>query len=346
MAPRAHRCQYRSAGEQASPCGSVSDELFCIGADENGLGPRLGPMVVTAVLARVKPEAAKIVARRPRGGLARRLGDSKGLVAHGNVGLAEAWARVLVERGHGRHGRVGSPDEVIDALTLDDRARLTEPCPSHVYPQCWGTDGERFGDEAEGVATRALLSRDLDRLAARGIEVVAVRSVVVCTLRLNEAVARGHSRFVVDLHAMERLVLAFRELAGVEVKAVCGKVGGFGQYGKVFGPLAGRLHMALEEGRKKSAYRFPGLGEVAFVMDGDRNNLLVGMASLVGKWLREVMMERIVRFYGTGIADLPPASGYHDPVTETFVLATDALRRRRRVPHDCFERDRLEPLPE
>jgi ribonuclease HII len=324
----------------------VSDDFFCIGADENGLGPRLGPMVVTAVLARVRREAAEFIARRPRGGLARRLGDSKGLVAHGNVGLAEAWARVLVERGHGRHGRAGSPDELVDALTLDERAKLVEPCPSHVHPQCWATEGERFGPEDEGTATRKLVARDLDKLAARGVEILAVRSVVVCTKRLNEAVARGHSRFVVDLHAMERLVLAFRDLAGMEVRAVCGKVGGFGEYGKAFGPLAGRLHMALEEGRKRSAYRFPGIGEIAFVMDGDRSHMLVGMASLVGKWLREILMERIVRWYGEHVADLPPASGYHDPITDGFVVATEALRRRRRVPHDCFERDRLGPAAE
>jgi hypothetical protein len=156
-------------------------------------------------------------------------------------------------------------------------------------------------------------------------------------------VERGQSRFVVDLHAMERLVLAMREMAGQEVRAVCGKVGGYGEYSKVFGPLAGRLHAVLEEGRARSAYRFPGLGEIAFLRDGDASHLLVGMASLVGKYLRELMMDRIVRYYGPSVSDLPPASGYHDPVTAQFVVATESLRRRRRVPGDCFERTRLEP---
>jgi ribonuclease HII len=313
-----------------------------IGADENGLGPRLGPMVVTAVLARTSPGAERVLTKRPRGGLARRLGDSKGLVAHGNIALAEAWTRVLVERGAGRHRRGESPDELVDAVTLDERHELTRPCPEHVSPQCWAAEEERFTDPEIMGDTMKLVSRDLDRLAARGIEIVAVRSVVVCTQRLNQAVARGHSRFVVDLHSMERLVLAFRELAGEEVNAVCGKVGGYGEYGKAFGPLAGRLHAVIEEGRKRSAYRFPGIGEIAFVQDGDASHMLVGLASLVGKYLREILMERIVRYYGAAASDLPPASGYHDPVTEQFIIATDALRRRRRIPGDCFERNRLD----
>jgi len=34
-----------------------------------------------------------------------------------------------------------------------------------------------------------------------------------------------------------------------DVEAVCGKVGGIAEYSKFFGPLSGRLHAILEEGR-------------------------------------------------------------------------------------------------
>jgi ribonuclease HII len=318
---------------------------YCIGADENGLGPRLGPMIVTAVLAKVEPEAARVVTSKPRGGLAKRLGDSKGLVAHGNVGLGEAWTRVLVRRGAGRHvAEAVGPDQLVDAVCLDAREELTAPCPDHVKPQCWDTEAEVFGDAEEVAPLMQLVGKDLDRLAQRGVSVMAVRSVVVCTKRLNEACERGHSRFVVDLHAMERLVLVMREMAGAEVSAVCGKVGGFGEYSKVFGPLGGRLHAILEEGRARSAYRFPGIGEIAFVRDGDATNILVGMASIVGKYLREILMERIVRHYRSRDPELPVVSGYHDPVTSDFIVATSSLRRKSRVPRDCFERDRVTPI--
>jgi hypothetical protein len=61
------------------------------------------------------------------------------------------------------------------------------------------------------------------------------------------------------------------------------------------------------------------------------------MASMVGKWIREVMMERIVRFYGHARTPLA-ASGYHDPVTDRFVKATALVRHKRSVPDTCFER--------
>lgn len=308
---------------------------YRIGADENGLGPRLGPMVVTAVLARVTDEGWAVTGRAPRGALAKRLGDSKKLVSHGDVALGEAWARALVERGAGRSAAADSPDALIHAVSADDRATLRAPCPGHVEEQCWSADGESFS--ADGALLRSI-HKDLDRLAAKGVEIVAVRSVILCARRLNDGVAAGKNRFVLDLHAMERLVLELREAADAEVTAVCGKVGGFGKYQGAFGPLGGRLHTVIEEGRARSAYRFPGVGEIAFVRDSDASDLCVALASMVGKYMREALMGRVARHYQRAIEGLHGASGYHDPVTAAFVEATRLVRGARRVPDGCFER--------
>jgi len=308
---------------------------YRVGADENGLGPRLGPMVITAVLARVTDDGWSIASRAPRGALAQRLGDSKQLVAHGDVSLGEAWARVLVARGAGRLAAAASPDDLIHAVSADGREALRALCPQHVEGQCWSMEGEGF--EAPDALVRTL-HKDLDRLAARGVEVVAVRSVILCTRRMNDGVLAGKNRFLLDLHAMERLVLELRGIAGDDVTAVCGKVGGFGKYSGAFGPLGGRLHSVLEEGRARSAYRFPGLGEIAFVRDSDASDLCVAMASMVGKYVREALMARIVRHYQRGIEGLAGASGYHDPVTAAFVKATRLVRKEHGVPDTCFER--------
>ncbi len=309
---------------------------FFIGIDENGLGPRLGPLLVTAVMARVTADAEPIICRKPRGGLAKRLGDSKGLVAHGDCALGEAWARVLVAKGAGK--RVHGPDELVDAISLDERVSLEALCPSHVRAQCWHLDSDAINDgEAVGKLEKTL-AKDLARLQKRGVELIAVRSVISCTRRLNDAAEQGHSRLLVDLHSMERLILELREIAGTEIQAVCGKVGGYGEYSKVFGPLAGRLHAVIEQTRRRSAYRFPGIGDIAFEMDCDASNILVAMASLVGKHLRELLMGRIVGHYRRDDPTLPLASGYHDPVTARFVDATARAREERRVPSTCFER--------
>ncbi|CAN5209253.1 hypothetical protein BH09MYX1_BH09MYX1_12370 [soil metagenome] len=308
-----------------------------MGIDENGLGPRLGPLVVTGVTVRITNGGERVANRAP-GRAFTRLGDSKELVTYKDSSLGEAWARAILRR----VGRaVSSADDVVHALSLDHRDTLRAPCPGEHHHQCWRAD-DTFHASHELVGK---VDRDLDRLAARGVTVVDVRSVILCAQRLNQAADNGTSRFDVDLHAMERLVLASRHDFAEDVEATCGKVGGYDRYGNAFGPLGGRLHVALEEGRARSAYKFPGVGEIAFVRDADASNLLVAMASLVGKWLRDALMARIVRHHRAGDESIPEPSGYHDPVTARFVDATALTRKKQGLPNDCFERRAREVPP-
>ncbi len=313
----------------------------CVGIDENGLGPRLGPLVVTAVAATTTGEGHRHVEKRPRGGARGRLGDSKKLVAYGDTALGEAWARAIARR-MGLSG-VTSPQALVTALSLDADDALRSLCPTGARQerherQCWSTETEAFVAEESLVAS---VERDLARLASRGIEVERAAVVVTCARRLNDAVERGLTRFDVDLHSMERLALDARARAGRDVVATCGKVGGYNTYPPAFGPLAGRLHAVVVEGRARSEYSIPGLGRLAFVRDADDRHMLVSMASLVGKWTRDLLMNRIVRYHREHDPELPDASGYHDPVTARFVEATRLLRRNRALPDDCFERRAL-----
>lgn len=297
------------------------------------MGPRLGPMVVTSVLARVEEGGAKIATSRPRGAVAKRIGDSKKLVAFDDSALGEAWARAIAARAG---ADAATPDELLRALALDAEAELRAPCPSHHADMCWSAEAEQFASDDAAVAACA---RDLERLALRGVSVVRARVAIVCTRRLNEAVARGLSRFDVDLHTMERLALAAREDAGDEIYALCGKVGGFDFYADRLGPLGGRLHTVLVEGRARSEYQIPGVGRLAFVRDADDNHLIVGLASLVGKWARDQLMRRVVRYHRAHEPGLPEASGYHDPVTTRFIEASALVRRKQRIEDACFLRE-------
>jgi ribonuclease HII len=305
-----------------------------IGIDENGLGPRLGPLIVTAVVAETLDAAGRSRAEgRPRGAMRARLGDSKRLVAFGDTALGEAWARAIAKRMG--FGEPDGPEALVRVLSLDTPEALRSPCPREHADQCWNTSGEEFQADAKLVAK---VERDLSKLEEQGVSVRRAACVVTCTRRLNEGIARGLTRFHVDLHAMERLALDARERAGAEVFATCGKVGGFDRYSPAFGPMSGRLHAIAEEGRARSEYVVPGFGRIAFVRDADDKHLLVCMASLVGKWVRDLLMARIVRHHRERDAELPNASGYHDPVTSRFVDSTRLARKRRGLPDDCFER--------
>ena len=336
---RERRARAKSTRKPRDLAYPVTDAAFSVGIDENGLGPRLGPLVVTAVLCRTTEEGARVANARPKGAIRARLDDSKKLVSYADSGLGEAWARAIAARtGVGKGA--ADPDALVHAIALDARSAMRAPCPSHHVGQCWDAHEERF--EADD-ALVAKVGKDLDKLASQGVEIHGVRVAVVCTKRLNEAVVRGLSRFDVDLHTMERLVLAARHDAGVDIFAACGKVGGFDRYAPSFGPLSGHLHTALVEGRARSEYRVLGVGNVAFVRDADATHLLVCMASLVGKWVRDLLMRRIVRFHREAVPDLPDASGYHDPVTTRFIAASALSRKARGLDDTCFVRARLGP---
>ena len=137
---------------------------------------------------------------------------------------------------------------------------------------------------------------------------------------------------------MERLALDARDHANADVDVTCGKVGGYDRYGPAFGPLGEFTRTPLEEGRERSAYAIAGLGRLAFVRDADGSHALVAMASLVGKWVRDVLMARVVRHYRRDEPSLPDASGYGDPRTTRFIEGTRPHRERSGMPAECFER--------
>jgi hypothetical protein len=357
-----------------------SGDASCrVGVDENGLGARLGPLIVTAVLAEVSAAGEALLSRAPRGKLRQDLGDSKRLVSHADVGLGEAWARALTG------DRFASPRALFEHLSLETSASLERDCPSHVAEQCWGTLGENFESTPE-LCSR--VAGHVEKLRQRGVHVREVLVASTCTQRLNRARQNGGNRFISDLHAMEALLLELRQRAGKDLVAVCGKVGGMTDYDRFFGPLSGRLRATLVISRKKSGYYFPGLGEIHFVQDADARDALVMLASLVGKYVRELLMARVFRFHsgvrpspaespGSGppshvgarelqaaldiagsrepqaalgsasreseTAGVGSVSGYHDPRTDAWVRETLVRRRALRIVDECFERARDTP---
>lgn len=305
-----------------------------LGIDENGLGPRLGPLIVTAAWAHLDEAGAAQMRKKLPKSLRADLDDSKALVSCHDVSLGEAWARRVVAHTTGKSPL--TPDELLSLLFLETENSLKKACPKSTEAQCWTTKGQEFSATSEQLER---VDSHIATLEKRGIALRGAKSEIVCTGRLNQLKSGGIHRFAADLHCMERLILHFREEAGQPLVATCGKVGGIGKYEPFFGPLAGRLHTALEEGQARSCYYFPTLGELRFVRDADASDPLVMLASLIGKYVRELLMDRIAGFYRSALKepDLAP-SGYHDPVTALFVEQTAKIRKKLAIVQDCFER--------
>ena len=137
---------------------------FHIGADENGLGSRLGPMIVTAVLAEVTPEGERFLARKLPKRMREDLDDSKRLMSHLDVGIGEAWARALTE------DRAQTPAELFELVSLEGSPKLREPCPKAAGAQCWTSERESFCATAPQLErARVHPGRDLPRQAAEAL---------------------------------------------------------------------------------------------------------------------------------------------------------------------------------
>lgn len=306
-----------------------------VGIDENGLGSRLGPMTVTGVRLELDEALARDGARLRKVCGAAGIADSKAVAAHGAMARTEARVLALMQVHLGE-----TPSSLrawTEAMTLGGESGLRVRCP---------TSGDAatvcFGDEVTLPAFGAGPTREdfaaAERLSNEGVRVASVRVAVVCARALNEAKARGESRFDVDLAAMVRLMGALKgEATAGPLQAFCGKVGGRKSYSAGLEALS-PLCSVLSEERGRSSYAVAGFGDVHFVMDGDATEPSIGLASLFGKYARELWMERHNRHWVRAVPGQTPVSGYHDPVTDRLVRATELLRRDRGIEDACFVR--------
>ena len=305
-----------------------------IGIDENGLGPRLGPMVVTAV--RIEVDPVRFVDHKAFTRVTRRagIGDSKAECAHGSMGEVEG--RVLAILEHHVGLTPSSFTDLAASLSLETDTVLRSDCPDGDAPTACFADPITLPAFGTGPSKQDRAAAT--KLLANGVALRAARVGFACVKRINVAQAAGRSRFDLDLALMVRLAASLQHAdARDTMLALCGRVGGRKSYAAALESLA-PLVGVLGETPLRSSYRVPGFGEVHFVVDGDASEPAIGLASLIGKYVRELAMHRLNRYWIGLVPAATPASGYHDPVTTRLITATALLRRERAFPDHCFER--------
>jgi ribonuclease HII len=302
--------------------------MLVIGVDENGLGPLLGPLVVTAAVFDVDEYDQGAMWQALPGRL--RAADSKQIFSRGTMGTAErhtlAWLAALGAETATHQGLVRSICVPLPWSVPCDHAE-PEPCrPGSVTLPVWRS------------STAMVDQREIrERLGAGGVRPVAVRALAACAGAFNRAVIRpGMNKLRLDFEMMLHLVAGIADEADRPIEAVCGKVGSTRRYGQWLDGLGRFLWSALEETPKRSSYRLSGLGTVSFVRDADASHLPVAVASMVGKYLRELAMLRLN--IGLGRDPAHAASGYRDPVTARFAEETAERRKAIGLAEHCFYR--------
>jgi ribonuclease HII len=289
----------------------MTDRLL-IGTDEAGYGPNLGPLVVVATSwtfpESVSPtnlwqELADVLTDQYKAG-DRRLfvADSKSVYSSGDsleslevpvlaflrtLGLEcsdiEQLATVLTAADFPARYQ-SEPWNGNTTLSLP-----TDSCCDHI-------------DEWKGLLNHAM--------QGSGVRLTGVRTRILFPEEFNAHVAKTDSKGSVLSSATLTLVreLCDRFPAG-HTTVFCDKHGGRNRYDEIIAAhFDDQFVFRLEESRERSRYR---MGQMEFCFRTKAEALLpVALASMIAKYLREVLMRQFNLWWQSHVPDLKPTQGY------------------------------------
>jgi ribonuclease HII len=297
---------------------AMPSRTILIGIDEAGYGPILGPLVVSAAAFEVPVavadaclwEALKESVSPTRSARKSRIPilDSKKLFSRSD-GLAKLERSVLAVMTAWR-GMPPTLRGLVGLLCPELLAKLPE------YP--WYRDADpklpRAADAGGVRLAASLLRRDLD---GHSIRCAGFWSEVLPERHYNRLVDSTQNKAVVlsglTLRLMQRVADAYPDQ---ELRFAVDKQGAR----EVYGPLLLRAFedrrlKVLDETPEHSAYELSGgraAWRVSFSQSGESRHLLVALASLMSKYLREALMECFNAFWSSHVPELKPTAGYYE----------------------------------
>ena len=304
------------------------------GIDEAGLGPLLGPMVVSGVAFRVpddhldrclwKTLRESCTAKVARNGRRLCVTDSKKLHRpRGGLAPLERTALVMLAVA-GRQPKTWR--SLLKIVARDAVEHLDR------YPWYGAADLPLPASEGVGdVSTQAnAVRRDCakNRIALHGIHceplTVAAFNRLIDSTRNKAVVSLG-----MTLRVVERIL---RSAPGERVRLYVDRLGGRTHYRE---PLMTSFEATsleiLEESETRSAYRIVRSSlvcEIEFGTKGDSLHFPVALASVYSKYVRELYMRVFNEYWGREIPGIKPTAGYYTDALRWLGEAADAIKQR------------------
>ena len=291
-----------------------------VGIDENGYGPILGPLVVTAVVLEVDGDPWDRLRLKH---LDTRIRDSK-----------------EVFRGSLLTYRTG------ESLALSILREVSDP-PRTFSSYLESLTGRPLTEHFSGCPALQSLHPDMPLPVwlpadvqpslwrpVPGIRVLKILQRVIHPEEFNRRIQALQSKALLDFLTFLELVKAANPgPPDQDLLCLMGKIGGTTHYKKWFFMAGLPEVQTLRESRGWSRYRV-GRWDLNFLMDADAQFLPVAMASILGKYTRELFMLSLSHGLGEG-SPMPFASGYrHDSRTSQMI----DLLVQHNVPVHCFLR--------
>jgi len=286
-----------------------------VGIDEAGYGPLLGPLVVSATAFSISDDLLKAdhwgllsraVARRKKN-LAGRLliTDSKKAYSRA-VGIKHLERTVL-----GTLKCLGKePGMLVELIEL-----LCPGCLERLSAYPWYRDAGNYCLSADA-ADRAIASTVLaDDMTSNGIELLDMRSFCLDVGYYNKMVASVRNKANVLFSATSRLIKrAYDNFAGDDLQIIIDRQGGRIHYRKHLQMMFSDMELKiLCESPADSSYELRDGDKsmrLHFVVGADERFLPVSLASMVSKYLRELLVYNINRYFAGFHSDLRPTAGY------------------------------------
>ncbi len=318
---------------------------WIVGIDEAGYGPNLGPLVMTAVAVRV-PEAlaAADLWTELSGAVRRHPSEDDGRLLIEDSKVVYSAARGLAALERGVLGVLPFPEEAL-RITSGLLDQLCPPSLPELLMEPWyrGTTELPAAAKPEELANATAAFRRC--CAERQVACACVRSGVMCPGRFNLLLDRWGSKgaaLAEGLAELSRFLVT--TLPGDDaLHFTIDKHGGRNNYAAVVqNAFPDGMVLATEEGMARSSYTVLGLGRaVGLTMRprADAEHFCVALASMVSKYVREILMCEFNAFWQARVPGLRPTAGYPGdaqrffdtirPVAEQIGLPLHSLWRRK-----------------
>jgi ribonuclease HII len=307
---------------------------WMVGIDEAGYGPNLGPLVMTAVTCRLPGNPAETnlwkklrrAVRRQEEQADRRLliEDSK-IVYTTSRGLHD------LERG------------VLSALPLDFEAGelslselLDYVCPSHsceLTPERWYLGRCILPIHVKQKDLSAACKRFRRASEKAKVEWSAPRCVVTCPTTFNSLLDQWGSKGAILGRGLADLLRHVLDTVPPDdsVLVLVDKHGGRNTYAPILQQAITDGFVAVEaEGMELSRYRVLGLAQqvvISFQPRADLTHFCVALASMVSKFIRELLMLEFNAFWNQHMPELKPTAGYPHDAARFFKDIRPVIRR-------------------
>jgi ribonuclease HII len=253
-----------------------------IGIDENGLGPILGPMIISGCSFEIEQDIFFSSKKKE-------FGDSKKIFKR-----AEKWTYSKGEIIALSLLKVRSLFEILDKVEI-----IIEEFEKQFY----------IND-----IKLPIWAKFVSDQWTKNVNFIDFKGYAIFPMKFNEMLKQGH-KFFIDL---KYFLETAHYLSDERSIALCGKIGGYTYYSKIFHLLGIKNFKILKENKGHSAYKVHYKDkelEIHFILDGDENYYPISIASIIGKYLRELFMMNLNVAFGS-FDEIPYSSGYkHDKKT-------------------------------